>query len=62
MTSESLNFLAVVSLFAVVAVLWQFADSATYQASQIDRAHVHVHAHTPSLTSDVWTVIYLGFR
>lgn len=62
MTSESLNFLAVVSLVAVVVVLWLFADAATYQASQIDRVHVHAHVHTPSLTSDVWTVISLGFR
>lgn len=58
MTSQSLNFTTVLSLVAVVVVLWHFADAATYQASQVDPVHVH----TPSLTSDVWTLISLGFR
>jgi hypothetical protein len=50
------------SLVAVVVVLWHFADAATHQVGQIDHVHAHVHVQTPSLTSDVWTVLSTGFR
>jgi|LakWasM118_HOW13_FD_contig_81_60076_length_994_multi_3_in_0_out_0_1 hypothetical protein len=58
MTSQSLSFTALLSLVAVVGVLWLFADAATHQASQAG----HPNVHTPPLTSDVWTVLSLGFR
>ena len=54
----SLIFTTVSSLAVVVAVLWHFADAAVHQPSHVG----HMHAHTPPMASDFWTLMSHGFR
>ena len=54
----SLIFTTVSSLAVVVAVLWHFADAAVHQPSHVG----HMHAHTPPMASDSWTLMSHGFR